>query len=184
MTLAFNILVPRRGWWPLLLIIGNLGVLSSTEIYKPPTRDSFVVEGPRSLRMHPKDNYVVEAVFGPVNWYSPERSKWGFWRWSQGDATVTLRNPQPFTIVSHVSFAFGAVGERQAIVSLAGKIVWQGKLDPFGITSADIGEIDLPPGDTVLTFKSDRPGESPGGRDRRNLTFSLRDLEIDLERRK
>jgi hypothetical protein len=184
MTLAFNILVPRKGWWPLLLIIGNLGVLSSTEIYKPPIRDSFVVEGPRALRMHPKDNYVVEAVFGPVNWDTPERSRWAFWRWCLGDATVALRNPQPFTIVSHVSFRFRAIGERQAIVLLAGKVVWQGKLDPLEVKFVDLGEIDLAPGDTVLTFKSDRPGETPNNRDHRNLTFSLRDLEIDLERKK
>jgi hypothetical protein len=184
MTLAFNILVPRKGWWPLLLIVGNLGVFGSYEIYKPPGRDSFVVEGPRALHINPKDGNVVEAVFGPVNWALPERSKWAYWRWCFGDATVALRNPQPFTIESHVSFRARPIGERQVFVFLAGKVIWQGKLDPLEITSVDLGEIDLPQGDTVLTFKSDRPGEQPTTRDPRNLTFSLRDLEIDLERRK
>ena len=38
MTLAFNILVPRKGLWPLLLVIGNLGVLGWADSYKPPGR--------------------------------------------------------------------------------------------------------------------------------------------------
>jgi len=29
MTVAFNILVPRGKWWPILLVVGNLGVLAS-----------------------------------------------------------------------------------------------------------------------------------------------------------
>jgi hypothetical protein len=52
------------------------------------------------------------------------------------------------------------------------------------VKHVSLGEINLPPGDTVLLFKSDRPAAYPGNGDLRRLTFSLRDLEIDLLRRK
>jgi hypothetical protein len=154
--------------------VGNLGVISSAEIYKPPDRDSFVVEGPRALHINPRDGSVVEAVFGPVNWGSPEKSRWEYWRWGLGDATVTLRNPQPFTIESRVSFRLRAVVERKAIVALAGRVIWQGTLQPA----------EVRPGDTVLTFTSDRPPGTWGTTDKRKLTFSLRDLDIELVRQK
>jgi hypothetical protein len=67
MTLAFNITVPRRRWWPVLLLVGNLGVLASADIFKPPGRESFVVEGANSLRINPKDGSKVEAIYGESN---------------------------------------------------------------------------------------------------------------------
>jgi hypothetical protein len=184
MTLAFNILVPRRRWWPLLLIIGNLGVLASADIFKPPGRQSFVVEGPNSLRINPKDGSVVEAIYGPRNWWHVERSRWEFWRWMKGDATIAIHNPQPFTLVARVRFRLRSVDERGAVVMHGDKVLWSGMLPPGEAVRAGIGEIDLPPGDTVLMFKSDRLAAYPGNNDPRRLSFSVRDFEIDVEKRK
>jgi hypothetical protein len=186
MTLAFNVSVPRRGWWVLLLAAGNLGVIASADIFKPPARESYIVEGPRSLRINPKDASVVEAIYGPRNWYPAERPRWSrleFFRWSMGDGTVTIRNPQPFTIVAIVKFRLRAVDTREAIVTRAGNVLWRGMLEPAEVRRVTLGEIELPPGDTVLGFGSDRPAAYPGNGDIRRLTFSLRDLEIDLRRR-
>jgi hypothetical protein len=186
MVLAFNISVPRRGWWALLLIVGNLGIFASADIFKPPGRESFVVEGPRSLRINPKDSSVVDVVYGPRNWYPSERPRWSSWeyfRWSKGDGTVTIRNPQPFTIVAVVKFRLRAADAREAIVTRAGKVLWRGMLKPAEVRRVTLGEIELPPGETVLAFGSDRPAMYPGNGDIRRLTFSLRDLEIDLRRR-
>jgi len=184
MTLAFNILVPRGRWWMLLLAIGNLGVLASPDIYKPPGRESFVVEGSRDLRINPGDRHVVEAIYDPRNWWAPERSRWEFWRWGLGDGTVTIRNPQPFTIVAKVKFRLRSADGRAAIVAREGRVLWQAMLQPGEVRHVSLGEIDLPPGDTVLLFKSDRPAAYPGNGDLRRLSYSLRDFEIDLERRK
>jgi hypothetical protein len=187
MTLAFNIAVPRGRWWPLLLIAGNLGIFGSADIFKPPGRESFVVEGPRELRINPKDSSVVEAIFGPRNWYPGEKPRWSPWeyfRWGKGDGTVTIRNPQPFAIVAVVKFRLRAADARGAIVTRAGKVLWSGMLEPADVRRVSLGEVDLPPGDTVLVFGSDRPAAYPGNGDFRRLTFSLRDLEIDLRRRR
>jgi hypothetical protein len=184
MTLAFNILVPRGGWWPLLLIAGNLGVLSSADISKPPGRESYVVVGPRELRINPRDGGDVEAVYGPRNWGFPERSRWDYWLWSRGDATVAIHNPQPFALVASIKFGLRSVDEREASVVRDGRVLWSGLLRPARVRSVTIGEAVLPPGDTVLLFKSDRPAAYPGNDDPRRLSISLRDLEIDLERKK
>lgn len=184
MTLAFNILVPRRGWWPLLLVIGNLGVVASADIFKPPGRESFVVEGPNELKVNPRDGSAVEAVYGPLNWWHPEKSRWEFWRWSLGEATVAIRNPQPFTMTAHVRFRLRSVDEREAIVMMGSTVMWKGLLQAGEVRKVTLGGIVLPPGDTVLLFKSDRPAAYPGNNDPRRLSFSLRGFEIDLENRK
>ncbi len=100
-----------------------------------------------------------------------------------GDGSVTIRNPQPFAILAEVKFRLRAVDQRAAIVTRAGKVLWQGMLQPAEVKKVSLGEIELPPGDSVFTFRSDRPAAHPGGGDMRRLTFSLKDLEIDLKRR-
>jgi hypothetical protein len=184
MTLAFNVLVPKGRGWALLLVLGNLGIVSSADISKPPGRESFAVTGSSELRVNPADGTAVEAVFGPRNWWVPEKNRWEFWRWALGDATVTLHNPQPFTLVSTVTFALRSVDAREAIVERGGQVTWRGMLQPAQVLPVSLGEIELPPGDTVLTFRSDRPPAAPANGDLRTLTFSVRRLKIDLERRR
>jgi hypothetical protein len=184
MTLAFNITVPRKRLWPILLVIGNLGVLGSAELLKPPGRESFVVEGPRALRINGADRRVVEAVFGPANWWGPEKSRWEFFRWSLGDSTVAVRNPQPFSILADIKFRLRSVDERGASVEMGGKVVWHALLKPAEVIQAEIPAVVLKPGDTVLLFKSDRPPEYPGNNDPRRLTFQVRHFEIDLKEKR
>ncbi len=184
MTLAFNVSMPRRGLWPILLIAGNLGVFASADLLKPPGRESYVVEGPKELRVNPKDGKSVEAVFGPRNWWKPEKSRWDYFRWSMGDSSVALRNPQPFGIVTDVTFKLRSVDRRAAIVTLGGKVVWRNTLEPAEVTPVTLPDVYLAPGDTVILFTSDRPAAYPGNVDRRRLTFMVRDLEIDLKGRR
>jgi hypothetical protein len=181
MTLAFNITVPRKGWWPLLLLVGNLGVFGAADLLKPPGRESFIVEGPRDLRMNPADGRVVEAVFGARNWWGPEKSRWDFFRWSMGDSAVAIHNPQPFAILADITFKLRSVDARGATVSLDGKPAWHGDLRAAEVKPGRISGVLLRPGDTVLLFQSDRPPAYPGNNDPRRLTFSVRHLEIDLK---
>jgi hypothetical protein len=184
MTLAFNVCVPRRGLWPILLIAGNLGVFASADLLKPPGRESFVVEGPKELRVNPNDGKAVEAVFGPKNWWKPEKSRWDYFRWSMGDSSVALHNPQAFGIMTDITFKLRSVDRRGAIVTLGGKVVWRNTLEPAEVTPVTLSDVYLPPGDTVILFSSDRPAAFPGNVDRRRLTFMVRDLEIDLKGRR
>lgn len=180
MTLAFNISVPRGRWWALLLLVGNLGVLASADIIKPPGRESFVVEGPNSLRINPTNGQSVEAIYGTKNWWRVEKSRWEFWRWMKGDATIAVHNPQPFVLDAKISFRLRSVDERAARVSLGDKVLWSGMLPPGDAVPVTLAGIKLRPGDTVIGFASDRPAAYPGHNDPRRLSFSVRDFEIDL----
>ncbi|HEY1763809.1 MAG TPA: hypothetical protein VGF85_02730, partial [Opitutaceae bacterium] len=187
MTLAFNVVVPRERRWLLLLLIGNLGIMASADIFKPPGRESFIVEGSRALRINPATSRAVEAIYDSHRWYPPEKPRWSTWeffRWNMGDGTVTIRNPQAFTLVAAVKFRFRAVDQRAAIVKQGSRVLWEGMLQPAEVRKVSLGQIELPPGDTVLTFSSDRPAAHPGNGDIRKLTFSLRDLEIDIKGRR
>lgn len=181
MTLAFNITLPRKGFWPILLVIGNLGVFGSTELLRPPGRESYRVDGPKQLQINPKDGGVVEAIYGSRNWWGPERSRWEYWRWSLGDCTIAVHNPQPFPVTADVRFRLHSADVRGATVRIGPKVVWSGTLDPSDTTSAVIPDLVLAPGDTVLAFTSDKPPAYPGNNDRRKLTFSIRGFEIDLK---
>lgn len=184
MTLAFNLLVPKGRWWALLLVVGNLGIIGSSDIFKPPGRESYIVSGPSALRINPTDGRSVEAVYSETTWWHPERSRWEFWRWAKGDATITLHNPQPFTLAAHVHFRARSADEREARVLLGGKVLWHAILPPKQNIEASLGQLELPPGDTVLSFTSDRQAAFPGNNDPRRLSFSVRDFEIDLDGRK
>jgi hypothetical protein len=184
MALAFNVSVPRRGLWPILLIAGNLGIFASADLLKPPGRESFVVEGPKELRINPADGKAVEAVFGPTNWWKPEKSRWDYFRWSMGESSVALHNPHPFGILADVTFKLRSADRRGATVILGGKVVWQHTLEPAEVTPVTLSDVYLAPGDTALLFRSDRPPAFPGNADRRRLTFMVRDLEIDIKGRR
>jgi hypothetical protein len=181
MVLAFNLLVPRGRWWPLLLIAGNLGVLGSPDLLKPPGRETQMVKGPAALLINPGDNAHVEVLFGPDNWWDNERSRWDYFRWSLGDSTITIRNPQSFAMTADIHFGLRAVDHRGAKVSIDGAPAFQGVLLPAEVRSVSLPGVVLRPGDTVLLFQSDRAAAYPGNNDRRRLTFSVRDFEVDLK---
>lgn len=190
MTLAFNVLVPRGGWWPLLLVVGNLGVFGSADLLRlrPPDRltECFVVQGPRELKINSANGFDVVAVYGPRNWTGPEseliagKKSWDSWRWSTGDSTITIHNPQPFPILANVNFGVATGDTRLATVKLGRSVIWSGVLKPAHDNHAAISRLELAPGDTELLFQSDRPAVRPDKGDIRRLSFSVRDLIIDL----
>ena len=186
MTLAFNILVPRGRWWPLLLLAGNLGAVGSVDLLRPPEKVTpcFVVLGPRDLKFNPTVGYEVDAAFGPANWWLPETEGRDSWRWSRGDSALTIHNPQPFEIVADVSFGLATGDVRGAALSIGGRVAWSAVVRPAVDNEASVRGVHLRPGDTVLLFQSDRPAVSPGGGDRRPITFSVRDLRIVLRGRR
>jgi hypothetical protein len=193
MTLAFNVLVPRGGFRPVLLVLGNLGVFGSAHLVSItlPERlvQAFAVEGPDELRFNPTDGFEVEAIYGPRNWWSPEKelmpgSKvWDSWRWTRGDSSVVIHNPQAFGMLADVRFGLATVDERFATATIDGKVVWHAPLKPAHDNEAEIVGIRLPPGDTTVLFESDRPPVRAGGTDQRLFSFSVRNLRIILRSR-
>jgi hypothetical protein len=187
MTLAFNISVPRGGLWRVLLVAGNLGVIGSVDTLRPPNREEYyAVEGPRELRVNPDTGEIVQTVYGPQGWCQPERERmrWNgtvdYWRWTTGPCSITIHNPQQFSIVAGLSFGLATVSPRKASLEVNGKVIWHDSLKPAFDNEATVPGVVLLPGDTVLTFESDRPGVSSGASDQRLLVFSVRDLRITL----
>jgi hypothetical protein len=101
-----------------------------------------------------------------------------------GDCAVTLRNPMPFPVQADITFRLRSVDRRAAIVALGGKPAWRDVLEPAEVRHVALSGVVLPPGDTELAFRSDRPPAFPGNDDHRRLTFSVRDLEIDVRGRR
>jgi hypothetical protein len=184
MTLAFNILVPKRRWWPILLIAGNLGVLASFDVLKPPYREACVVQDTHGLRTNPDTGDRVEGAYGPRNWFGPKKSRFQFGRWSMGESEIYLRNPQPFPIVADVAFHVRSADARRASVSCGGKVLWSAGLAVGEMRRVTLPGLVLSPGDTVLVFQSDRPASYPDDVDRRKVTLFVWNLEMDLKGRR
>jgi len=148
---------------------------------EPASEVGYAVEGPGELRFDPKHGGLVKAAYGPSNWWLLESNGADYWRWSKGDSSVTIHNPQPFSIFADVSFGLATANSRAATVTLNGKVAWRGELKPAFDNRATIAGAELPPGDTVLFFQSDRPAVSLGGDDQRPFAFSVRNLKISLK---
>jgi len=181
MTLAFNVLLPRgRKWWALLLL-GNLTVFFSSDTLKPPGRETFRLEGPRALRMVEATGRTVEAVFTDDDWYQAERSRFDYWRWSRGEAKVTLRNPHPFAVIADIAFDLKSSDERKVTVQSAegGAVLWTGETVHV-LRGVLLPGVRLPPGDTVWRFATNKAAQFPSNGDPRKVAFSLRNMEIRI----
>ena len=168
MTLAFNILVPRGVRWLPVLIAGNLTVAASMFEFSPP-HDFYTVRG---------DDEVSSAVHVATakDWHGPERHLKEHWRWSPGRSELRLSNTstQPVRVVV-LARASSANAPRKLVVSEGKKLLWS---ETVGSAPGLIRfGFELPPGETVLTFAADRPGDKIGT-DPRPLAFRVMNLEI------
>lgn len=180
MTLAFNILVPRgRVGWGALLVVGNLMMLVSLDAVSLPARQSYHVAGPRALLFAENGGRTIEAIFDG-QWYRVERSWLEYWRWSKGPASVTLRNSQPFALRVGVSFDLRAADARTVLGRSGAQDFFRRTLQPGEQCHVELESIRLGPGDTVLTWETDRPAIFPGGSAGRPIAFSLRNLNLKL----
>ena len=176
MTLAFNILVPRGRRWLAVLIVGNLTVLAGFKEFTPP-REFYRVTAPGELVSEVK----VERI---GDWYGAENSGDVRWRWSKGRSGLRIRNNFGFPLmVTCEGEAQPAHDERKLRISVShaatpaagDAMVWSGELEPlprkfqFGFT--------LPPGDTMLSFTTDKPGHSVGS-DPRQMAVRISNLSI------
>jgi hypothetical protein len=166
MTLAFNILVPRGVRWLPLLIAGNLTVAASVFEFSPP-HDFYTVRGNEAT--------AVRVATGK-DWHGPERHLAEHWRWSPGHSELRLDNAaaQPLRVVV-VARASSAREPRQLVVNEGQKLLWSETVG--SVPRVMRFGLDLPPGETVLTFTSDRPGDKIGT-DPRPLAFRVANLEI------
>jgi len=179
LTLAFNILVPRRKAWWIVLLLGNLSVLVSPDALPFPGRESYEVSGPRHLRIIPENGRIVEAVFD-AQWEPPEKSWLEYYRWSRGPATIAFRNPHPFAVVADISFALRTHDPRAVSVRHGGDVLWRGALRPDEPRLVELPQVRLEPGDTVWEFSSDAPAAASSAGNGQERAFSIRNLKLAL----
>lgn len=179
MLLAFNVLVPRRRAWLPLLLAGNLTLLFSFDAFEPPGGIDSQVKGPAAVIANANTGEAVSVRFDEHDWFSPERTRWSFWRWSRGSAGVVLHNPQPFPVTAEISFAVSSNSPRSLHVKLRDRTLWQGSLtrEPAALKFPGI---ELPPGDTVCRFETDEPGAMPNQRDARALAIRVQNFTLRL----
>jgi hypothetical protein len=147
----------------------------------PSTKTGFNVEGSVELRRNQESFNGVEATYRTPNWWALETKGKNYWRWSKGDGSVGIHNPQPFALAADVSFGLATIDSRSVAATVNGKVVWNGVLKPGEDNQATIAGIELPPGDTMVSFRSDRPAVYSRGSDRREFAFSIQDLKITLK---
>lgn len=182
MTLAFNVLVPRTKHWLPILILGNLLVWPSAEVLVPPGKESYQVLGSRALRVNEANADEVGAQFDEREWYWLERSYFDYWRWARGPAAVTLHNPHAYPIVVDVTFRLKSSDTRNVTVRIGPRTLWQG---PTEQTMPDLvfRDLVLAPGDTALTFETDRPAARPPNGDVRTVAYRVCNFSIVVTRR-
>lgn len=181
MALAFNILVPRRGAWWIVLVLGNLTVLCMPDTLKPPGHPAYRIEGPRELHGAARAGRVIEVEFGD-KWYPDEQSYFEYWRWSPGDADLVIRNPHSFAVQADVRFQLRSLDEREIVVFAGDQPAWSGRVGDKPV-AVNLPGVVLPPGDSRWRFTSDRLPAIPRNGDPRRLAFSLRDLKLILKAR-
>jgi hypothetical protein len=168
LTLAFNVLIPRGVRWLPLMLAGNLTVTTSVFEFSPP-HEFYRVRGDATMRR-------ALSVTPGTGWHGPERHFDHKWRWSSGRAELRLLNTagQPMRAVL-LGRASSVTATRLLRVSEGVKLVW-GETVGTEPSQMRFGLV-LPPGETVLTFLTDRPGEKVGT-DPRSLAFRVDNLEI------
>jgi hypothetical protein len=170
LTMAFNLLAPRSRRGLLLLLAGNLTVLSALDIARSvPSEQSFFQAG-------------VTCRY-QTGWQATEGLGRRTWRWASGPASLTIQNPTSSPLVANLAFGIASVTARTVTIQAppqAQAAELSVSLAPHRRISQRYGPIVLRPGPTTLRFDSAEPPwiePKPGGRP---LTFSIHDLYLTV----
>lgn len=170
LTLAFNLIAPRTRRGLLLLLAGNLTVLSAVSI---------VQSIPTEQTTFGRD---VTCVYSS-GWHPPEHLGRRTWRWASGSAVLTLHNPTPQALSATLDFEITSVTPR-TITLHAG--------DDARVTDRSLvlaarkripgryGPVALPPGDTTIAFVTTEPPWTESVSSGRPLTFSIHNLYVAI----
>lgn len=179
MTLAFNILLPRgRAWLP-LLILGNLSVLTTFDLARPPESLGYTLKAPVELTEPTAGGDSLTVQFGE-GWYAPERSTSEYWLWSKGHSRLFIYNPTSQSLVLSADFSLKANARREVVFGADQGKLWSGEIGE-NRQQVHVDNIILVPGPNQLWWKT--AGEvaaAPVQGDTRNLVFSLRNLKLTV----
>lgn len=170
-TYEGRINTPLRGEW--MLTDGFISVAL------PGKGESFRVTQGFNL-VDQRSPQFIRAKLGD-GWYGGEFSHRPFarWRWSMGNAHVIVENPHPYALTVSAEMTARSIGPRELQIWRDG-IKLQSALLTRETRPAHFAPFTLPPGLSILEFRSDRPPEPPGPTDGRKLDFALYGIRLDV----
>lgn len=175
MQVAFNVLVPAgRGWW-VVLVLGNLTLLSTPAVLRAPLNNGMKVNVAPGLAT---DGLGFKWSF-PSGWHEQERGSRSYWSWTLGDAVIAVTNPHPHPVRAHLRFSLTAESVRTVEIKLNGRSSWRAEIAPKQSLAVTLGDLVLAPGENRISFETDRPGVRVGS-DPRPLAFCVHNLQLDL----
>ena len=167
LTLAFNVLAPRTRRGLVLLLAGNLTVLSIGDALNaiPTERTTF--------------EYGVSCLYRS-GWHGPEHLGRRSWRWASGSTSMLIHNPTSQTLRARLDFQIVSVVPRAVTLHAADRELADltVSLAPQERIPAAFGPVSLPPGDTTIVFTTAEAPWIEAGPDGRSLTFSVHDLVV------
>lgn len=180
MLLAFNLTVPRGRRWCPVLILGNLTVLSTPNFLIPPDgAEPAVLAAPVALARNAATGEALRSeLAGP--WLPAEKSLYDTWRWTTGSVEIVVHNPHPSPLPARLSFGLNSRDARHVAVAIGERELWRGTVNPTR-QDVQLEDLVLPPGETRIALRTDRPAElAPGRADTRPLAFRVLDLRLHL----
>lgn len=111
-------------------------------------------------------------------WYDEEQSKAGVWRWSRGDAAISLTNSvanRPVTF----RFQLRSLSGCQCSIRLDGRVLFTGRLEPDSWRNITLQTESLALGTNRLEFHTDVPPVPAGAGDPRLLALCVSAIEVD-----
>jgi hypothetical protein len=157
MALAFNVLVPRGRGWLMVLLAGNLGVISTFDLFRLPPRASMSVSGPAYLRHNMTSGKDVSVAFTSANWRGAERSTFDYWRWSQGNCEIEVFNPQPFPIRAEIHMVLRTLVVHKITILFGDAPIWSGDLQRSKGQKVSLNDLVVKPGKNVFVFRTQGP---------------------------
>jgi hypothetical protein len=167
LSLAFNVLAPRARGGLVLIVLGNLTVLSAPSLAGDVPFDS--------------DNLGrnVHAAYAS-GWHDREHLGSMRWRWSPGSAVLQLHNSNQTPVTVTLRFQMRSPLARSVRFTCR-QLQETIALDADKMSAQHFGPIAIPPGDTTLTITSNESPWSESGPEGRQLSFALYDLRAVID---
>jgi hypothetical protein len=148
MLVAFNVVVPKGRWWWIVLVLGNLSVVTSPSLLNFGGR-GYMLGGPSALASSPSTGEPLRVRFDE-GWFPAEKTIWDYWRWSDGRGAIRVQNPHTQNLVATLEFKMSSRSASEMALEVNGVERWRARTDQARRPAAV--QVVLPPGETVLRF--------------------------------
>lgn len=178
MTIAFNLLFPRKLILLPILIVANTLTFVGLSSFNPlPVAEHFEMADKSNFAYDTKTHQYFNLEF-TKGWSVIEGKQSRYWRWSEGDSEAEFFLPGKRRINAELQFTPKTISPREIFIEINGKLLKQLKNESLYGDFHTIPLI-LQPGNNTLRFYSPTPAERIGD-DPRDLSFALVDYKILL----